>query len=70
MKRMERDRAFGSGGRRFGAGEHESSDAYKVRKGKVGGYQDYFTDEQLEQIDRLISTSLVAGYGYTPGRAR
>ena len=64
MKQMERDAAFGTSGRRFSSGEQSSSDAYKVRRGKVGGYQDYFTDEQVEQIDRLVNATLSPAYGY------
>ena len=65
MKQMERDAAFGARGRRFSSGEQSSSDAYKVRRGKVGGYQDYFTDEQVKLIDNLVNTTLSPTYGYT-----
>jgi hypothetical protein len=68
MKKLERDRTFGTSGRRFGPGKQDSGDAYKVRRGKVGGYRDYFTDDQVIHIDRLINTTLAADYGYTRGR--
>jgi hypothetical protein len=65
MKQMERTAAFGTRGRRFSSGKQSSSDAYKVRRGKVGGYQDYFTDEQAQEIERLVNTTLAPSYGYT-----
>jgi hypothetical protein len=64
MKKMERDAAFGADSRRFSAGTRESSDAYKVRKGKVGGFGDYFTPQQITEIDRLVADTLAPGYGY------
>ena len=65
MKKMERDGSFGDKSRRFSSGSQESSDAYKVRRGKIGGYRDYFTDEELTKIDALVSSKLAPGYGYT-----
>jgi hypothetical protein len=65
MKKMEQGGSFGDKSRRFSSGKQASSDAYKVRRGKVGGYRDYFTDEQLIEIDELVETSLVTEYGYT-----
>ena len=65
MKKMEREGSFGDKSRRFSSGRQESSDAYKVRRGKIGGYRDYFTDEQLLDIDALVETTLAPEYGYT-----
>jgi len=65
MKKMEREGSFGDKSRRFTSGKQESSDAYKVRRGKIGGYRDYFTDEQLPQIDALVDTTLAPEYGYS-----
>jgi len=39
-------------------------DSFKVRRGKVGGYRDYFDDAQLARIERLISDSLDPAFGY------
>ena len=64
MKKMERDAAFGTDSRRFSPGTRESGDAYKVRKGKVGGFEDYFTPEQIAEIDHLVDSTLAPGYGY------
>ena len=64
MKKMERNAAFGTDSRRFSSGKQESGDAYKVRRGKVGGFADYFTDEQAVAVDELVSSRLARSYGY------
>jgi hypothetical protein len=35
------------------AAAHE--DSYKVRKGKVGGYRDYFSADDLAQAEQIIA---------------
>ena len=40
-------------------------DSYKVRKAKVGGYRDYFNDEQVARIDAFVEKNLNSGFGYT-----
>jgi hypothetical protein len=67
MKKMERDAAFGTSSRRFSPGSQENRDAYKVRRGKIGGFEDYFTPEQMTKIDRLVDDMLAPGYGYCKG---
>ena len=37
---------------------------FKVRRGKVGGYQDHFTDAQLEAVDALMRRKLNPEIGY------
>ena len=44
-------------------------DSYKVRRAKVGGYRDYFDDEQVARIDELVRSKLSPLYGYA-GEAR
>ncbi len=39
--------------------------AFKVRRGKVGGYRDYFTAQQLDAIDALVAKHLDPSYGYS-----
>lgn len=39
-------------------------DSLKVRRGKVGGYKDYFTDEQVAQMEELVWTRLSPTFGY------
>ena len=52
------------GGMRLRPGDASNQDSYKVRRGKVGGYRDYFEDDEIEQIDRLIAQQLPAFFGY------
>lgn len=40
-------------------------DTYKVRRGKIGGYRDYFDDEQNAYLDTLVSERLNPAYGYS-----
>ncbi|UCC55108.1 MAG: sulfotransferase domain-containing protein [Gammaproteobacteria bacterium] len=39
--------------------------SHKVRRGKVGGYSDYFTREQNATIDALVTETLNPGFGYS-----
>lgn len=51
---------------RMSPGDAGNPDSYKTRKGKVGGYTDYFNDEQIAIINKLmLALSLV--YGYSSG---
>ena len=36
----------------------------QVRRAKVGGYRDYFTDEEVAAIDDLVATRLAPEFGY------
>ncbi len=35
-----------------------------MRRAKVGGYRDYFDDEQVRQIDAFVDRHLLPGFGY------
>jgi hypothetical protein len=65
MKRLEQNQSFDSGSRRLMIKDPDNPNAYKVRRGKVGGYSDYFDEGELEEIDRLIA-SLPPMYAYRP----
>jgi len=54
---------FNSG--RMQATRPDDAGSRKVRRGKVGGYRDYFTDEQNAAIDGLVRNTLHPGFGYT-----
>jgi len=41
-------------------------DSFKVRRGKVGGYRDYFSPEQVAELEELMASRLSPGFGYTP----
>lgn len=57
LKRKERENFFQNS--RLKARNVEDPDSYKVRRGKVGGYRDYFNDEEVERIDRMLSERLI-----------
>jgi hypothetical protein len=65
MKKLEQNQTIKSESRRLMIKDQNNPDAFKVRRGKVGGYRDYFSDRELQDIDRLIAT-LPRIYGYTP----
>jgi hypothetical protein len=70
MRSGEREGSFGHQGSRFGSRGSDSADAFKVRRGKVGGYRDYLTPGQAEEIDALIDRNLVRGFGYRGDEAK
>jgi hypothetical protein len=64
MKKMEKDSFFKGSGARVKPGDMNNPQSFKVRKGKVGGYRDYFTDEQCAQLDQLVAQlDPMFGYG-------
>lgn len=64
MKKMEQDTFFKGSGSRVKPGDKDNPQSFKVRKAKVGGYRDYFTDEQCEQLQQLVDQlDPLFGYG-------
>mgnify|MGYP001551433426 FL=1 len=39
---------------------------FKVRRGKVGGYRDYFTPEQVAELEEIVRARLSPSLGYDP----
>jgi hypothetical protein len=70
LREMEARRAFKSSGKRMAPGDERDPDSYKVRRAKVGGYRDYFDDEEVRQIDAYIGTHLGPLFGYQGGDER
>ena len=64
MKRLESGDAFRLRGGRFAPRDRGNPESYKVRRGKVGGYRDYFSDEQVAEIDALVDAGLSPVFGY------
>ena len=66
LKKMEQDQSFSfwRAGWRLLPGDKSNPDSYKVRRAKVGGYRDYFSDAELEQIDAMVDRDLLPGIGY------
>ena len=64
LRQLESQGFFRQGGlKRRDAGDPES---FKVRRAKVGGYRDYFTDEQVAELEALVAERLSPSLGYGP----
>jgi hypothetical protein len=62
LRKLESEGFFRSGGLTLrNAGDPES---FKVRRAKVGGYRDYFTPEQADELEQLVVTHLSPTLGY------
>lgn len=67
MKKMEQDKFFKGSGARVKPGDIDNPQSFKVRKAKVGGYRDHFTDEQCAQLDQMVA-QLDPLFGYGDGQ--
>ena len=47
----------------------DDPETFKVRRGKVGGYRDYFTPEQVAELEELTYSRLSPTFGYRPDDA-
>ncbi len=65
MRKLEERRVFWLSGARMAPKDRANPDSYKVRRAKVGGFRDYFDDEQVARIEALVSTRLSSFYGYS-----
>jgi hypothetical protein len=64
MRRKEREGGFeGSDLTPRDAGD---SDSFKVRRGVIGGYRDYFDEAEVRALDALVAERLDPFYGYGP----
>lgn len=62
LREKERSDFFRS--EKIRAGDPADPDSFKVRRGKIGGYRDYFDEETLERIDTLVARRLSPRLGY------
>ena len=62
LKEKERQRFFES--ERIQARDTDDPDSFKVRRGKVGGYRDYFTADEIAPLDHVVATRLDPALGY------
>jgi hypothetical protein len=67
MRSMEQRRVFWLSGGRMTPRDKSNPDSYKVRRAKVGGYRDYFDDEQVARIDAMVREKLAPSFGYGGG---
>ncbi len=70
MRKIEASNTSLLAGGRMKPGDRQNADSYKVRRAKVGGYRDYFSDEEVAQIDALVDEHLLPDFGYTQPRSR
>ncbi len=64
MKKMEQKQTFWLSGGRMVPKDKSNPDSFKVRRAKVGGYRDYFEDDQIARIDELVNSTLDPVFGY------
>jgi len=64
MRKMEQKRTFWLSGSRMVPKDRKNPNSYKVRKAKVGGYRDYFDDEQIRAMNELLGERLDPVFGY------
>ncbi len=62
LQELERKNFFKNS--RLAPRDPSDPDSFKVRRGKVGGYRDYFDDAQLARMNELLRTRLSPGFGY------
>lgn len=65
MRKLEARNDPLSGSRRLMPKDLANPEAFKARRGKVGGYRDYFTDDELARIEAYLAENLFPGFGYT-----
>jgi hypothetical protein len=65
MKRLEQKRVFWLSGLRLRPGHRGNPQSYKVRRAKVGGWRDYFDDQQAGAIDGLLASRPKPPFGYS-----
>jgi hypothetical protein len=64
MRKLEEGKVFWLAGSRMRAKDTQNPDSFKVRRAKVGGWRDYFDDQQAAGIEGLIEARLLPGFGY------
>ncbi|MCA3559496.1 MAG: sulfotransferase domain-containing protein [Aestuariivirga sp.] len=65
MRRMEIENAGKAGAQRsMKPGNADEPSSFKVRRGKVGGWRDYVTQEQAAALDNMVRERLNPVYGY------
>jgi hypothetical protein len=64
LRKLESQDFFWRSGSRLTPRDKADPNTYKVRRAKVGGYRDYFDDDQLEKIDAYVNEKLSPVFGY------
>ena len=66
LRKKEQENYFWRSGSRVQAKDVNDPNTFKVRKAKVGGYRDYFDDEQIAAMNQLVAERLDPVFGYKP----
>ncbi len=64
MRKLEEKQVFWLAGSRLRPKDRSNPNSYKVRRAKVGGWRDYFDDEQVAAIDAFVAERLDPVFGY------
>jgi len=64
MRNMELKRTFWLSGSRMVAKDRNNPDSFKVRKAKVGGYRDYFNDDEARELEAMVQRDLADFYDF------
>ncbi len=64
MRKLEQEKKFRFSGNRLVPKDRSNPNSYKVRRAKVGGWQDYFDDDQCAQINALVEKQLDPSFAY------
>ncbi len=64
MKKMEEKRTFWLSGSRMVPKDRKNPHSFKVRRGKVGGFRDYFDETEEAAIEKMIGENLSSYFGY------
>jgi hypothetical protein len=62
LRKLESDGFFRQGG--LTLRDSKDPESFKVRRAKVGGYRDYFTPEQVAELEELMNSRLSPVFGY------
>ena len=65
LRKKEQENYFWRSGSRVQAKDVNDPNTYKVRKAKVGGYRDYFDDDQVAELTAMVDSQLSPVFGYT-----
>jgi hypothetical protein len=64
MQRLERKGEFAHDNRRLVARDPSDPESFKTRRGEVGGYREYISDDDVVYIEERIATLLPETFGY------
>jgi len=70
LRKKEQENYFWRSGSRMQAKDVNDPNTYKVRKAKVGGYRDYFDDDQVAELTTTVDSRLLPVFGYTSEEAQ